>query len=255
VPDLADLRLRRIPDAGVLPGTIITAAVSGVAVVDIGTAQISVNVLRGLTPAVGDVVLVARRGSSRWLIGILGTAAPAAPVEVNDAPPPPVPVVQTGTSVFKPTSTGSYRSGKWRTDTDNVIQGYWAYSTQAENKGAAFYGRGPNSLSGATCTKVTVKLRRVKAGEYGGRRPTLRLISTSTRSGSPSFGSSTTGPSMAVDTSTTFTLPTSWGQALIDGTAGGIGIDAGGRDPYIVLNGRSSWSSAFVLSISWKRTT
>jgi hypothetical protein len=247
---------RRDGDTGVVTGTVITAPSSGVAVVDVGTAQINVNVVRGLTPAAGDVVLVQRQGSARWLIQTLFTAAPPTPADPPDTPPPPVPVTQTGTNVFTPNFTGSYRSGKWRTDTDNVIQGQYAYSSYGENNGAAFYGRGPHGLNGATCTRATLKLRRQKAGDYAGRTPTLRLITTSTKpAGAPSYGSSTSGPSMAVDTSTTFTLPTSWGQALIDGTAGGIGLDAGGSNPYIVMAGKSAWSSAFVLSISWRRTT
>jgi hypothetical protein len=255
VPDFAALR-KRDGDTGVVTGTVVTAPVSGVSVVDVGTAQISVNVARGLTPSVGDVVLVQRQGAARWLIQTLFTAAPPTPVDPPDPPPPPVPVIQTGTNVFTPTFTGTYRAGKWRTDTGNVIQGLYAYSNYGENRGAAFYGRGPGGLSGATCTRITVKMRRQKAGDYAGRTPTLRLISQKSKpAGAPTYGSSTSGPSMAVDTSTTFTLPTSWGQALIDGTSGGIGLDASGSDPYIVMAGRSTWSSAFVISITWSRTT
>jgi hypothetical protein len=101
-----------------------------------------------------------------------------------------------------------------------------------------------------------VKIKRLSAGDFSARSASLRLISQTSRpGGAPTLNESTSGPSLTIGSSSTFTLPASWGQALIDGTRGGIGISVSSDSPYIHLAGRGSWSAAFTVSLSWRRTS
>lgn len=215
------------------------AAAGGRVGVLLDGALLTVPVLRGLAPAAGDQVLVTRQGRRAYVIGLLGTAATgSAASSTRLAPPPedPTPTApRTGSTVFKPTSTGSYRNGSWRGDTNDLYQGDW--SGRGINTGAAFYGNGPRGLKPATCTRVRVRLRRESGGSYGGVSPTLKLWQEKARSGAPNELRSTGGPSLSIGESSTFTLPDAWGQDLIDGVAGGIGIKVGGSNPYVHLDG------------------
>ncbi|MCQ9187009.1 hypothetical protein KMT30_49810, partial [Streptomyces sp. IBSBF 2953] len=80
------------------------------------------------------------------------------------------------------------------------------------------------------------------------RTATLRLVSQATRpSGAPTLNESAAGPSLGVinqvsPSESTFTIPTSWAQAMVDGTRGGLAISISSDSPYIRLAGRGSWS-------------
>lgn len=268
--DFADTRVS-LAGKGVVRGTAITAAASGACLARFGGITVTARVATALTVAVGNIVLAVRLGSTYYIITVIpaaptstpATPAPAdsAPVDTGDPPPAPKPTTTTGTLTCVPVATACYRDGSWRSDGDptnsfDLYQGRYGGSSYGRNIGAAFYGSKPHTLNGATCTKATVKIKRLSAGDYGGRSATLRLISQTTRpGGAPTLNESTSGPSLTVGSSTTFTLPTSWGQALIDGTRGGIGISVSSDDPYIHLAGRGSWSAAFTLSLSWRRTS
>jgi hypothetical protein len=250
--DLAQL-IRRPVDTGVITGTCVVASAGGVATVDVGTAQLVVNVARGLTVALGDVVLVAKQGSSRFVTSILYSAPPAA--VSPDVPPPPAPSTVTGTTTVRAVSTGSYRAGKWRTDTDDLVQG--VTPGQGNSIGCAFYGRAPKALAGATVLAARLTVRRIRGGSFAAQAPTLRLVTQTTRpAGAPSLTSSTVGPSLKVGaTTSTFVVPASWGQQMVDGTAGGLAVYDSAGDPYVRLAGRSAFGPAFALKISWKRSS
>ncbi|MEV4384397.1 hypothetical protein AB0J68_01510 [Micromonospora sp. NPDC049580] len=230
-----------------------TAAKSGSTVTAIvnGTETV-VQVARDLTVAAGDVLLVERIGS-QWFAVIRAFAAAAPPVEEQVRPPDPKPAVVTGTLVVSPVETRSYRpSYGWRTDNDDVYQGQ--YGGWGNHTGAVFYGSKPRSLSGATVTDAKIRVKRLSAGTYAAQSTTLRLVTQATRpGGAPSLGSSTSGPSLAVGSTSTFTIPDSWAQAMVNGTAGGLAIYDSGGSPYVRLAGRGSWSPAFTLTISWRR--
>lgn len=215
-----------------------------------GTAT-TVQVARDLTVASGDVLVVAQIGSQWFALGRVFAAAPTA-VD-NDPAPEPKPVVTTGTLVIAPVETRSWRpSYGWRTDNTDVYQG--EYGGWGNHTGSIFYGRKPRSLAGATVTKATIRVRRLSAGAYAPQATTLRLLTEATRpSGAPSLGASTAGPSLGVGDTATFTLPDSWAQQLVDGTAGGLAFYDGGGSPYVRFAGRGSWSPAFTLAISWRR--
>ncbi|WP_435589813.1 hypothetical protein [Micromonospora aurantiaca (nom. illeg.)] len=224
-------------------GTTCTATVNGV--------DTLVQVARDLTVAVGDVLLVERIGAQWFTVQRLFTAAPA--VVDNDTPPPPKPTVTTGTLVISPVETRSYRPNwGWRTDTTDVYQG--EFGSNGNHTGCAFYGRKARSLAGATVTKATIRVKRLSAGTYAGQPTTLRLLSQSTRpGGAPTLGSSTAGPSLAVGATGTFTIPDSWGQAMVGGSAGGLALFQADGSPYVRYAGRGSWSPAFTLALSWRR--
>jgi len=85
----------------------------------------------------------------------------------------------------------------------------------------------------------------------------VRLVTQATKpAGAPTRTSSTTGPHLAVGaTNNAFVVPTSWAQAMVDGSAGGLGVYDSSGSPYMRFAGRSSWSAAWTLTIRWTRTT
>jgi len=249
---MADFATSRVSltGLGALTGTAKTVKSGSTCTVTVGDTDITVQVARDLTVAVGDVLLVLRQGSAWWAVQRLFAAAPAL-VEVPAAPVPK-PTVTSGTLVAAPVETRSYRGGEWRTDTDDVRQG--SYGGWGNHTGCAFYGNKLRSLAGATVTAASIRVKRISGGVYGSQTATLRLVTQKTRpAGAPTLGSSTTGPSLAVGKSGTFTVPTSWAQAMVNGTAGGLAIYDSGGSPYIVLAGRSDYAAAFTLTVTWNR--
>jgi hypothetical protein len=260
---------------GSLVGVAATAASGGACLADVGGIRTTARVVAGLTVAAGDALLIARVGSVYYVQAVLqaGPAVPPSPPvsDPDDTPPPPdtgdsspdpKPVTTTGTLVCTPVATSTWRDGKWRTDigsstSADTYQGRYGGSSFGRNHGFAFYGSKPRSLSGATVTKATLKLRRLQAGDFAKRTPTLRLVTQSTRpSGFPTLNETAAGPSLAVNTTTTsFAIPKSWAQAMVSGARGGIAISIPSDSPYIRLAGRASWSAAWVLSISWRRSS
>jgi hypothetical protein len=185
------------------------------------------------------------------------TAAPVVPdSEPGSTPPPnPKPSVVTGTLVVPPVETRSRQGSRWRTDNDDVYQG--EYSSNGNHIGCAFFGSKPRSLDGATVTSATIKVRRPnKGGAAASQGTTLRLVTERTRpSGAPTLGSSTSGPSLRWGETETFTIPDSWAQAMVDGTAGGLAIYEADGSPYVILSGRGAWASAFTMTIKYSRST
>ena len=236
---------------GIITGTA-TAAKSG----DTVTANVNgivttIRVARDLTVASGDVLLINKFGSQWTALGRLFSAAPTAPE--NDTPPTPKPAVTAGTLTVSPVETRSYRpTFGWRDDNNDVYQG--EYGGWGNHTGSVFYGTKPRSLTGATVIRATIKVKRLAAGTYAAQTTTMRLMTNATRpAGAPTLTSTTTGPSLAVGASTTFTVPTSWAQAMVDGTAGGIAFFDADGSPYVKFAGRGSWSPAFTLTIDWQR--
>jgi hypothetical protein len=270
MPDLRDLKhflTRGGPRIGYAASTVssnaCTATVAGI--------DTTVRVAGGLTIAVGDALLIQRVGSIYVATSVFPAApavAPPPPVPPEDAPdtgdaaPAPKPILTTGTLVCTPVATATYRDGSWRSDGAPVhafdtYQGRYAGSAFGRMTGCAFYGNKPRSLSGATVTKATIKVRRLSGGDLAARTATLRLVSQATRpAGAPTLNESTSGPALAVNaTSTAFTIPDSWAQALVDGTRGGLAISVSADSPYIRLAGRGSWSPAWTLTIHWRRSS
>jgi hypothetical protein len=269
MPDLRDFKAS-LARGGPLIGYANSTVSSGACVATVGGIQTTVRVVNGLTVAVGDTILIHRVGSAYVATDIV-TSAPVAPPpaptpeedppDTGDTAPTPKPVTTTGTLTCTPVATASYRDGKWRTDIGSVnyadtFQGRYAGSSYGRNTGCAFYGSKPRSLSGATVTKATIRVKRLSAGDFAARTATLRLVTQSTRpSGAPTLNESTSGPSLKVNETGTFTIPDSWAQAIVNGTRGGIAISISSDSPYIRFAGRGSWSAAWTLTIYWRRTS
>lgn len=210
---------------------------------------------RDLALGAGDPVAVLKQDSVWYVVQRYETAAPAADTDELSPPPDPKPTTVTGTLVVSPVETRSYRNSKWRTDNDDVYQG--EYGGQGNHTGAVFYGSKPLSLDGATVTDAYIKVRRPdKGGANAAQATTMRLVSQRTRpGGAPTLGSTTSGPSLRRgQTTSAFDIPVSWAQAMVDGTAGGLAFYESGGSPYVIFSGRGDWSSAFALTIKWRRT-
>jgi hypothetical protein len=226
---------------------------AGAITADVNGQTVSVMCARGVNPAVNDVVIIAQIGTRWFAMDAVDVTAPTPPVDTVVGPPP---TVSTGTLVVGPVETRSYRSGSvtgWRTDDDDVYQGQ--YGGWGNHTGCAFYGTKPRSLSGATVTGATIRVRMSQIGSYPPQAATMRLVTQSTRpGGAPTLTSTTTGPQLAQGvTEDRFPVPAAWAQSMVDGTAGGLGFFAASGSPYLRLAGRGAWSAAFTMSISWRR--
>lgn len=230
-----------------------TVAVTGTGTLTVIANGVSTVVKNALTvtAAVNDVVLVTKVGA-QW-VAISRVATGVAPVQI-EAPPPPKPTTTAGSLVVSPIETRSYRNGDWRTDNDDVYQGQ--YGGGGNHTGAVFYGTKPRSLTGATVTSATIKVKRISGGIYAPQPTIMRLMTHTTRpGGAPTLGSTTAGPSVAVGESATFTIPDSWAQAMVDGTAGSFAFFDSDGSPYVKFAGRGTWSPAFTLTINWTRSS
>ena len=234
-----------------------TAAKSGSTVTaTVNDTTVTVQVARDLTVAAGDVLLVHRVGS-QWFASSRLFPAATTPPEVVEPAPPPKPGTVSGRLVVAPIETRSYRptgpGPDWRTDEDAVFHG--EYGGYGNNTGCAFYGFKPRSLAGATVTSAKIAVRRVQAGVFAAQTSTMRLMTNASRpGGAPTLTSSTTGPRLAVGaTNYAFAVPTSWVQAMVDGTSGGLAFFVAGGSPYMKFAGRSAWSPAFTMTIDWTR--
>jgi hypothetical protein len=239
------------PDTRLVTATAAKTGSTTTAVVD-GT-TVTIQVARDLTVAAGDVLLVLRYGSQWFAVARGFTAAPTAPE--NDTAPDPKPAVVTGTLSVSPVETRSYRSGGWRFDNDDVYEGQ--YGGNGNHTGAVFYGGKPRSLAGATVLGASIRVRRSSGGGAYAAQPTImRLMTQATRpGGAVTLGASTAGPSLKRgETVSAFTIPDSWAQAMVDGTAGGLAFYDADGSPYVILDGRGSYGPAFTMSIRWQRT-
>lgn len=230
---------------GAKVGSVVTCVIDGVTT--------DVQCARDLTVAAGDVLALLLFGSQWIAVARVYASAPASTSDTNTAPPAPKPTTVTGRLVVPAVETRSYRSGAWRTDNDDVYQG--AYGGNGNHTGVAFYGTKPMSLAGATVLAASIKVRRKSSGGItAAQSTTMRLVTQNKKpAGAPTLGSSTSGPRLKWGASVTFTIPTSWAQSMVDGTAGGLGFFDSSGSPYVIFDGRGAYSSAFTMTIDWSR--
>lgn len=272
---MTDDALSRVTTTGLgsIVGVAASVPASGAVLADVNGIRITARVAAGLTVAAGNLLLIARVGAVYYVHAVVPAAPTVDPVppaqddsvpvpDTGDTPPDPKPVVTTGTLVCPPVATSTWRDGKWRTDlgsstSADTFQGRYSGSGYGRNTGFAFYGSKPRSLAGATVTHASLKLRRLAAGDSAARTPTLRLVTQATRPGGfPTLNETASGPGLAVGaTTTSFAIPSSWAQQMVDGDRGGLAISIGSDTPYIRLAGRAAWSAAWTLTISWRRST
>lgn len=234
--------------------TATTAKTSGVCTAVVNGVSTDVRCARDLTVDIGDVLVVVKIGSQWEAVSRAFAAAPTAPD--NPPAPPPKPTFVTGSTNIAPVETRSYRTTfGWRTDNLDVYQG--EYGGWGNHTGCVFFGSKPRSLAGATVTAATIKVARPAGtgASYAAGGSTLRLMTNATRpAGAPTLTSSTAGPSIKAGQSTTFTIPTSWAQAMVDGTAGGLAFFDADGSPYVIFSGRGRSAAAFTMNIKWTRS-
>lgn len=256
--DLADVGAPTL--SGTVVGTAIEAQDGAYVRVVVAGIISTVKVVAGLEAVVaGDVVMILKYGSFRYVTAIIGHGA-VIPNGSDPAPNPKPP--GTGSNVFRPVSTSTWRDGRWlfnESKQADVIQGRKEGSGPGRNHGFVFYGGKPTSLAGLVVTKATVHIRRNKQdGPRSARAPSLRLVVQSTRPDDtfPTIVDLTTGPSLKPKgTAQRFEIPTAWAQDMVDGTRGGLAVSVpdSGDSPHLNYAGIKSWSAAFVMTIFWRR--
>jgi hypothetical protein len=232
--------------------TATAAKVGSLVAVDIDGVRVQVQCARDLTPAAGDVLAVVRFGGLWVATGRVYAAAVSLGTS-GSAGPNPNALGTSGSLPVPPVETRSYRSGGWRTDTTQVVQG--EYQSNGLHTGCAFYGAAPRSLVGATVQSASVVVRRAGGGAYVAAATTLWLVTEATRpSGAPTRTLSTAGPVLGVGAqSLAFPVPVAWAQAMVDGTAGGLALYDADGSPYARFDGIREWGPAWTLTINWSR--
>ena len=254
--------IHKLSDSAQLPYIGTVGTVSGGTTIPVNytkyskTYTINLPFLGSYSPTNGDTVQIIWRpdGTGGYVAGKLGTVAPPPPPPPpppdDHVPPAPAPGSgNSGYNTFAAQDSASFRNGKWRTDTRNVVQHDWG--GYGNNNGAWFYGSSPRDyLAGATCTKLKIKVQRRSGGVWGPQNIHFHFHTSDTRPGGNV--SYTAGPAdTAVDIGETreIELPTAWGQTLIN-TGGGIGIQ---NSPYVVLAGIDTMSDSGLITIDWTR--
>ena len=227
--------------AQIVSATVVQVNADGTVVVDEGGGRTyPATVLAGSwTPTTGVAVEVTRRdAASRLVLGPVRTSNPTTttltwawgiPYNVFPAPPGPVGATS-GTLTLGMAATASWRDVDGWSQTA-PYQG--AYRPGNYYRGLYFPGPGAFAgLAGRRCTSLSIYLHRhngAGAGGVGAGGPVPQMLALHAHVGPPASpptflsGAVNVG-SLSDGTPTgTFGLPASWGQALIDGTAGGIG--------------------------------
>lgn len=136
-------------------GTVQTIPGGATITVDVGGVSVACTFASTYTPTVGDVVRLLWESDPPFVIAKEGTTAAPAAVKAPAAPPPSS---LSGVHTIPAVESRSYRSGAWRTDTDDVVQGDAPGYTGNPNNGAWFYGSGPSRLAGQVLTKAEIWL-------------------------------------------------------------------------------------------------
>lgn len=199
--------------------------------VELAGVQVALPFVAG-TYAVNDTVLV----DGSFVVGKLGTPGVAPPAPVAQ-PPDPGTVKVRRTVTLLPSTTGTYRAGKWR-DTDDLYQG--DYGGYGLNTGAAYYGNQLVALRAdlGLARSAVLRYSRQRGGDFAAQSPTFWTLSERAQdAGGPARVASAAGTAVPVGGATTWALPGAWLDALLAGTVGGLGIYVGASSPYIVLDG------------------
>ncbi len=221
----------------ILSATITAVAADGTVTIDVGTGDMpGALVNAAYTPSLGDVVQVQRRDAQSWLVLCATRTANATTTTLTRSWGIPYNVLaatpagaSTGTLVVPAASTRSWRSvDGW--SQPGVYQGTYGGSLW---RGCYFYGAGAfGSIAGRTAVSLAIHLHRFHGAGAGGIGPggpvqqVLVLHGNPTQpGGAPTLiGAAFPTGSLSDATPTgDFGLPVSWGQALIDGTAAGVG--------------------------------
>ena len=140
-----------------------------------------------------------------------------------------------------PTARAVWRDGRRESDRP-VAQGAWPSYPHPFTSGWFFDNDITAAVAGKTVSSMQMRLGRSSSshGRFGQVRPRLYLVSAGTPGSSPpALGETRTGPGLGLGGSATWTLPSSWGSALVAGTARGIVVSAGVGNDYLVFDSAS----------------
>lgn len=186
----------------------ITGVSSGSALVTIAGTSVSLPTQSAVT--VGSTALImwdrTSRTTARGLIIGQRTVLPPEVALSGSAATAPTPVTDTGTPTVVPTAgltartrtilatdTATWRGGKWRTDTDDLVQGD---SSWGRNYGYAWYP-GLSDIDPATVSAIEVRVPAKPRAYNAAPAPTIATHDQAQRGGAqPTTYESLTGPSM-----------------------------------------------------------
>lgn len=247
-------------------GTILS--VSGTTVnVSTAVGPLSARIQTGYTPAVGHIAVCNWSPwpdeNGNWDGVVTGQVATTPPKTAGNATGTSsdqgktTPVKARGLLSPRPVDAATWQGGRWRSVRDvdgDLIQGFIAY---APNSAYAFYGSQFAAGRGATATKAEIFLS-TRPGIYTGSRTTRLVLHSSQRrpSGQPATTHSGATITLAAGVSGWYTIPVAWGQALMDGTARGVGAVSSSSSDYIRFRGPFSGArhpDSFRVRINWSR--
>jgi hypothetical protein len=213
----------------------------------------------GWTPTIGMTVACARLGTSWLVLGPTRSSNPST-VGVSASLAFPFVVLAAASGASSPVTVSASATGSWRPSgpggwmSSDVYQG--AYSTKyGFYRGCYFYGSTAfDAMAGTTCTGLTITLSRKSSGGVSGAEdvwlaPHGHASQPSTKPFFPVAARKYAGP--AWGGTVTITLPTEWGQGLIDGTYAGIGHLYSGTGDYAIFNSVASDAASGRLAVSF----
>ncbi|WIB25807.1 hypothetical protein [Curtobacterium sp. MCSS17_015] len=191
----------------------VTAVGSDTVTVSTDMGDVAATVGVGMTLSAGQVVKLFWSDGAHVISALTAAPAPVPP------PPPPGPSTSQHVDVFTAVDAGSFSGGRWWQAQP------WASDTTL---GAWFMGsKIRDTLRGAPVSKI--ELWSSLASQFGSNPNIGTHPHLSKPGGGPTISNATP---IAVGPGRWITLPTSFGQALSDGTAAGIGLAHGGYNRF-----------------------
>ncbi len=253
------------PLGGVMPGRIKQIYTNGTCDVDLGAGRVisSASIAGWYTPITGDAVLVEKLSDGQWHCRGPVRTFNQTTVAVGRVLTIPWNVRQSAPALANPlvvsvASTHSWRNTEgWAVSIgDTVAQGAYS-STYGYYRGCYFYGGSAfTGLAGRTCTRLRIKL--VRTGSGGSAGATQQIIQPHTHPSQPAdqpyfADSAFNAGSLGWSSSGVFDLPTSWGQALINGTYFGFGHNllATGNGNYSLNAGAGADATTGQITLDW----
>lgn len=199
----------------------------------------------GLTPTLGDSVVILRLSGITVALAKLGTGtAPS---------PPSMPVISDSSSIPAQASFSWRDGGDFRYISD-VRQG--AQDSGGAWSGAWFYQGIPNAqLAGVTVTDCAVQIHRAPGGTPGPQAAHVSLSSTgiwpiADLTSPPAPVGTAVDAVLSAGESQWVTLPAAMGQALVDGSGG---LMVAGDSPMVILEGIDTDPESGLIRIDWTR--
>lgn len=230
------------------PQSCVVTGVSGTLVTATGGGK-TWSLRAPVAPAVGATVAVAWGSEGGVVIGTISGTIPAPDGSAQ-------PVLLSGDGItalapFRPTSSGTYRSGALRGDVgSSLYQGHWvAPANSNDNTGVWCYGDVWGAIRGKTVVSASITVERgpTGAGVNGAVPVHLKLHNvTSLPASTPGLlAAANNALSLAPSQSGTVDV-TSMVQAIADGTAAGFAVTYAGTADYAMFLGAGASDSGVI---------